>query len=590
MTERPRRLLAALLVVVIVAATVLLALHFNLLASPRPRPRRGYLALYAVTPGRGGDLQPLSNASFTVWAFYPTKNGTALQAIYNGTGGLAYINLSTLVNWAEAWTRYYGPQAIYSFMPSLIVFVSYPIKVNSTAVEVVSQQSMVPLNLSVPLTGEGEVVRINVTHPLRFYFYYRAPSGAKYGRVIGSAQAVAGPEQTTTTTVTTTITPTTIWASNTTVTVNGTTHYYRGWLFLVPHVVAWYPSNDSLGPISLAIAVAQQSSYNSSSYVQIGLTLLGASVTQVSFNAVAAAGGALSAAADDVVAGAIGQAMSALSPMIPGATMTFTLSSSFVESYNSTAAILSPKSNEDPNVGQLYILGQVALVNWTIWGPYGEGLAPEGWEVSTMLTAVQAVRSGGVVAPVVYSWEAHDPCINLTAWAREYPEIEYGYNNPGLPQAVWDTIVNGSCPIPNTPAPVDWQDYAYNLSLVAHVMPNTKYTAQYVSFEIANGVPPILGTAIDAGSALATTVGLAAMALGMSMPVADVAFIIAAMLNSVQVTSYSASLSVEHINVFNYIPATTYLYISNITPLYIEYGEVNYTLPRNLVIVNASAP
>ena len=347
-----------------------------------------------------------------------------------------------------------------------------------------------------------------------------------------------------------------------------------------PEVLAWYPNSSGLGPVSLAVVVAEQAYYaNGSSSVAVDATLLGASFARVSFDAVAAAGTAFSSAADDVEEGAVGRAMAALSPLVPGATLTFAPSGSAAESFNTTIAYVMPVRKWD--VGQIYMLGQVALVNWTIRGPYGSAGRVYGWQIDVMLTAVKVVESGGAVIPALYSWEAYDPCVNVTAWAREYEEAEFG----GAPPSE----ANTTCPIPNTPAPVDWADYAYNLTQVAAVEPNSSYTIQYVKLEGGSGPSP-LGAAFDAGSTVATAAGLAAWALRAGVPVADAAFVVAAMLNPVQVSSAGAAASAEQIIAYNLIPATAYLYVSNLTPVYVEYGAVNYTLPRGLVVISTSAP
>ena len=576
MAGRARALLAVAILAMVVAAIALPALRLL----PPPwlwfARRRGYLALYAVAPGKGGDAQYLTNASFSVWAFYPTKRGTVFQGVYNGTGGLAYVNLSSLIGWAEAWINYYGPQAIYSFMPSLIVFVSYPIEINSTTVEVVSQQEMIPLNLSEPLTGKGEVVGISLTHPFRFY--YRVGAGRGYG-----ALAAVRPAQTTTTTTSTSIAPTTapILSSE--------------GLYLIiykPHVLAWYPSNDSVAPISLEVGLAQPAPFNySSGSAVVELYLASDFINEEGINAVAIAGSVFPVVVDDVEAGAVAQGIARLSATIPGATLTFTQVSQ-VYSFGYFKVDIS--NNLYYDVGQIYMIGQTALVNWTLcsWtlGTPPSDCSPVGWQVGTMLTAVQVVESGSAMAPALYHWMAFDPCVNLTAWADEYPKIEYGYGNPGLPQQVYAAIVNETCPIPNTPAPVDWQDYAYYITYETAVPPGNSTGFPYVKLEEATGPSP-LGVVIDAGSALATTAGLLAVAAGMGVPVADLAFVVAAVLGSVQFSSSTIAAEANSVAVFSSKINTTFVYFSNMTPRYfLESNGINLTLPRDLIFITNESP
>ena len=570
MAHRARALLAALVVVIVAAATALPAL--KLLPPPWLwlARRRGFLALYAVAPNKYGDLQLISNASFSVWAFYPTKSGTVFQGVYNGTGGLVYVNLSSLVSWAEAWISYYGPQAIYSFMPSLVVFVSYPVEIDSTTIEVASQQFMVPLNLSEPLTGRGEVVGLEVDHPFRFY--YSAGPGQEYSSAL---RTTIRPAQATTTT--TSIPITTMTTSNS-----------SGIYVYSPRVLAWYPSNDSLGPISLAIAAAQPTREFgvAATHGMVDVTLGGSAISEEGFNAVAAAGSALSAAVDDAEAGAIAQAMSALSPAIPGVTLTFT-QANVVSIDNAIASTLPPSFD----VEQIYILGQAALVNWTVYyvPPYVglNELVPQlvGWQVGTMLTAVQVVESGSAVAPELHLWWAYDPCVNVTLWAQEYEAIEFG----GLPPSVaWE--INQSCPIPNAAAPVDWMDYGYNITQIAAVPPRQVSGKMfYVNFEINGGESP-MGAALDVGSALVSVGAAAALAAGLAAPPVDVALVIAAVMSSVNFATYSVAESVNYFQVQNeFTNATVYAYISNMTPLYTS-GSLKFTLPRELLLINASAP
>ena len=576
MARRARALLAIAITVMVAATIVLPAL--KLLPPPWLwfARRRGFLALYAVAPNKYGDPQLISNASFSVWVFYPTKSGTVFQGIYNGTGGLVYVNLSSLVSWAEAWIDYYGPQAIYSFMPSLVVFVSYPIKVNSTTIEVASQQFMVPLNLSEPLSKEGEVIGLDVTHPFRFYYYVKpGAAGREYG---GALAATIRPAQTTTTTTTVPVTTTTLYEPQFVYTYS-------------PKVLAWYPSNDSLGPISLAIAAAQPTREFgvAATHGMVDVTLGGSAISEEGFNVVAVAGSALSAAVDDAEVGAIAQAMSALSPFVPGASLTFTKVSE-VSSFNVSDAYISAGFHD---VGQIYIVGQAALVNWTVrlWyvstpsGVFFYNL-PVGWQIGIMLTAVKVVESGGAVAPALYKWEAYDPCVNLALWAQEYEAIEFG----GLPPSTgvpWE--INQSCPIPNTPAPVDWMDYEYNITQVfPPVAPGDDNGVFYVSLEVNGGESPI-GAAIDTGSALVSAGAAAALAAGLAAPEVNAAQVIAAVLGSVNFATHSAALIVNQIYVSNdFTNATLYAYISNMTPLYTS-GNLKFTLPRELLLIKASA-
>jgi len=95
----------------------------------------------------------LTNASFSVWAWAPTPNGTEFMPIYNGTGPQAVIGPGKLVRWAEDWVHAYGKVAIGAFEPSIIIWVSYYIRLPNGSVELVAQPFYRPINLSFPLSG-----------------------------------------------------------------------------------------------------------------------------------------------------------------------------------------------------------------------------------------------------------------------------------------------------------------------------------------------------------------------------------------------------------------------------------------------------
>jgi len=165
--------------------------------------------------------------------------------------------------------------------------------------------------------------------------------------------AKASPEQTTTTTVTTTITNRT----ETIICGIGCAVWY-----LAPHVIKWYPNNTGMAPISLAIALAQPSSVSGASAdLSIVISVTSKQVKQFSINGLMIAGAAFEAAMKDAEVGDLFQAISQLSPAL-GATFTFTTEGGVTES-NTTEATTLPPDHDD--IGQLYMVGQVALVNWT---------------------------------------------------------------------------------------------------------------------------------------------------------------------------------------------------------------------------------
>ncbi|MEB2793175.1 MAG: hypothetical protein LRS41_03855 [Caldisphaeraceae archaeon] len=548
-----RKLLIASIVIIAIALPILYLNFFTI------RPRRDTLTVYSVYP-KHGDPQ-IINASYSIWVFYPTENGTIFQSVFNGTGKIVNIRMSSLIKWAKSWIRYYGRDAIFSFMPSIIIFSSYETDPNNT-VEIVTQEEMIPLNLSYPITGKGFVIKVNFTNPFITKIKSSKINTIKLDEKLGGLL----PQTTTTeTTMTPTASTSTIYRYN----------YWSYYLVFRPKVISWYPSNNSLAPISLAISLAKPNGYSPFATLSTTIVLGGSYFKEESFNAVSIASNAFLSAVGDAESNEVASAINSLSPTIPGASLTFTQVSE-VSSTNRTD-VSTPIHT--PDVGQIYVMGQAALINWTIYNSLNQ---PVGWELGMQLTALKVVKSNGAIAPVLYKWLAYDPCVNITQWAEEYYNIKY--NNGNIPP----TVINATCPIPNTPAPVNWEDYEHNLTYLTTVNSGVeKFVLSYVNIE-GNSGQSAIGAVIDAGSALASTVGIAALASGIGAPVSSVAFVVSAILNSVQFTSHSVTLLITLVHVDNQLPVSVSVYYSNMTPLYTYEGQ-KYTLPRFLVLINATS-
>ncbi|MFP3321078.1 MAG: hypothetical protein RXO24_10955 [Acidilobus sp.] len=552
----------ALVLIIIVSASLLAGLSYLVPSLFH----RGRIIIRAYAMGGDGDPTQLTNASFSVWAWAPTPNGTEFIPVFNGTGPQAVINLSRLVGWAKDWIHAYGRAAIRSFEPSIIIWVSYPIALPNGSVELATQPSFQPLNLSLPLSGSGTIaVNVMVNHPFRTLL--KASGGGAGVAVRGLAKV--SPEQTTTTTVTTTPTAT----SSITHTYGMTVTYW-----LIPHVIAWYPNNESVAPISLAIALAQPSAVSGGSAdVNIFMTMASSNVNQFSINGLMIAGSAFDAAVDDAEAGDLFQAISQLSPVL-GTTFTFTTGGAEVASYNTTGALI-PSSSVD--IGQLYILGQVALVNWTVLNVLA---VPVGWSLGLQLTAVKVVESNGVEAPVIYAWEAYDPCVNLNDW------VSYQEALMQNPNSLYYGEINYSCLPPNTPAPVIWEDYAAKLSYYATVSPGKSLPIAYVNLSIGlYGAKSPLGIAIDVGSAIASIAGTALSVAGFP-EIGAVIEVIGGLLGSVQYQSNSVAASVTGISIVNgFSQYNVSVYYSNLTPVYWIASDYGFTLPKALILINVTS-
>ncbi|ESQ22647.1 MAG: hypothetical protein MGAcid_12510 [uncultured Acidilobus sp. MG] len=567
----------ALVLIIVVSASLLAGLFYTRLNLFH---RRGVIIIRAYAIGSDGDPTQLTNASFSVWAWAPTPNGTEFIPVFNGTGAQAVINLSRLVGWAEDWIHAYGKAAIFSFEPSIIIWVSYSIALPNGSVELVTQPSFQPLNLSLPLSGSGAVIDVMVSHPFRTLL---KANGREAGVAVRGLAKVS-PEQTTTTTVSTTPAVTSTY-----------THTYglMVWYWLVPHVIAWYPNDTGVAPISLAIALAQPSAVSGgSAYVNIFMAVVSSKVFyQYTINGLTIAGSAFDAAVDDAEAGDLSQAISQLSPAL-GATFTFTTGGAEVANSNSTGAVIPPG---DDDIGQLYMLGQVALINWTALNVLAE---PVGWYLGLQLTEFKAVESNGALAPVIYTWEAYVPCVNLSEWAIEQQAL---MQDPGDPHGLSGDLIaypgghgggsGATCPLPNTPAPVIWQDYATKLTHYATLKPNSlPITISYANLSIGlYGAESPLSIAIDLGSAIASIAGTALSAAGFPKVVAALE-VIGGLLGSVQYQSNSAAASVTDIAINNgFWQYNVSVYYSNLTPVYWTASGYGFTLPKGLILINVTS-
>ena len=568
---RSKRALALILIIV-VSASLLAGLFYT---TPNLFYRRGVIIVRAYAMGSDGDPTQLTNASFSVWAWAPTPNGTEFIPVFNGTGAQAVINLTELVGWAEDWIHAYGRAAIRSFEPSIIIWVSYSIPLPNGSLELVTQPSFQPINLSLPLSGGGAVINVMVSHPFRTLV--KANGRGAGAAVRGLAKVL--PEQTTTTTVTTT--PTTSIVSS----ICGRTGICDVW-YLVPHVIRWYPNNESMAPISLAIALAQPSYVSGNAVMEIGITVASWYINQFSINGLTIAGAAFEAAMKDAEAGDLFQAISQLSPVL-GTTFTFTTEGS-VQEGNGTQVETAPSTiiPSTADIAQLYMVGQVALVNWTeyfvVW-PIGQPQPTGNWYLSLQLTAVKVAESDGAEAPVIYYWMAYDPCINPSEWAYEQQVL---MQDPG---DFFAFGMNATCPLPNTPAPVIWQDYATNLTYYANVSPYTSLYKSYVDLSVNGGESP-LGIGIDAGSAIASIIGTGLMVLPGGQAAGAVLEVIGALLGAFQYQSQSVAADVNTITITSYFspPYSVYVYFSNLTPVYTIGGQ-SFTLPKELILINVTS-
>jgi len=468
----------------------------------------------------------LTNASFSVWAWAPTPNGTEFIPIYNGTGPQAVIGPGRLARWAEDWVHAYGRVAIDVFEPSIIIWVSYYIRLPNGSVELVAQPFYRPINLSFPLNGGWGIV-VNAVMGRPFRTILNASGAAARGS--GKASALSPP------------------------------------FYVVPHVIAWYPNDTGMAPISFAVALAQLSPLVTSvnegvATVDIELSGLPAIVDSVTLS-----GSEFEAALRVAESGNLLQAVRMLSPVM-GPALNYTI----ILPIDIEADI--PTNLND--ITQLYIVGQGALVNWTEVSASGR---PVTWYLSLQLTEAKVAESDGAEAPVIYNWFAYDPCVNLSEWAIEQQVFMQS------PSYSFGAGMNSTCPLPNTPAPVIWQDYAVKLTNYTAVKPGNflDISSDDLSHSVNGTIYRRISTGIDLGSAIASVMEGKDFGQPGAAAFAD---LIAGVLNPFQWVY-------NEITAFNDLPRGYYvnIYFNDLTPVYYNASGYGFTLPGKLVLINLTS-
>jgi len=406
----------ALVLIIVVSASLLTGLFYTRL---NLFYRRGVIIVRAYAMGSDGNPTQLTNASFSVWAWAPTPNGTMFIPIYNGTGPQAVIGPGRLVRWAEDWIRAYGRVAVSAFEPSIIIWVSYYIRLPNGSVELVAQPFYRPMNLSLPLSGSGTIA-VNAVMGRPFITVVNASGAAARGS--GKALTFSLP------------------------------------FYLVPHVIAWYPNDTDMAPISLAVALAQPGSA-SGGLADVEILTEGFPVI---VDSVTLPGSEFEAALAYAESGNLLQAVRTLSPVM-GPALSFTILLLI-----GTEAYIPLQNEKWPDIAQLYIVGQGALVNWTEVSAFGR---PVTWYLSLQLTEAKLAKVMHYTTIATYDWWAYDWCVNLSEWAHEQQVLMQNSSY------FFKAGINSTCPLPNTPAPVIWEDYATNLTNYTAVRPNSLLNA-----------------------------------------------------------------------------------------------------------------
>jgi len=517
---RTKRALALALIVIVLASLLVWLYSPGLLYW-----RSVIIRAYAV--GSHHMLVWLTNASFSVWAWAPTPNGTEFIPIYNGTGLQAVIGPGKLLGWAEDWIRAYGKVAIGAFEPSIIIWVSYYIRLPNGSVELVAQPFYRPINLSFPLSGIWGVV-VNAVMGRPFITVVNASGAAAKGS--DKASTLSPP------------------------------------FYVVPHVIAWYPNDTGMAPISFAVALAQPSPLVTSSYEGSTIVNIVPMGFPATVDSVTLPGSEFEAALRVAESGNLLQAVRMLSPVM-GPALNYTILIS-----NTGAAAFIPPGVDD--ISQLYIVGQGALVNWTEQSAFGR---PVTWYLSLQPTEARIANVYQQTTIATYGWWAYDWCVNLSEWAHEQQVLMQNSSY------FFKAGINSTCPLPNTPAPVIWEDYATNLTNYTAVRPNSLLNAfsDDFSYSVNGTIYRRISTGIDLGSAIASVMEGKAFGQPGAIAFTD---LIAGVLSPFQYqTSYIIFVSNPLPNYY------VNVYYSGLTPVYYNASGYGFVMPRGLILVNVSS-
>jgi hypothetical protein len=231
------------------------------------------------------------------------------------------------------------------------------------------------------------------------------------------------------------------------------------------------------------------------------------------------------------------------------------------------------------DIAQLYIVGQGALVNWTEVSAFGR---PVTWYLSLQLTEAKVVKfkptkflSYTVLG--LYRWWGYDKCVNLSEWAREQQALMQNSSY------FFKAGMNSTCPLPNTPAPVIWKDYAVDLTHYATVRPGNilDISPDDLSYSVNGTIYRRISTGIDLGSAIASVMEDKDFGQPGATAFAD---LIAGVLSPFQYQTF------YFISVDNSLPRYyVNVYYSGLTPVYYNASGYGFVMPRGLIFINVSS-
>jgi hypothetical protein len=176
------------------------------------------------------------------------------------------------------------------------------------------------------------------------------------------------------------------------------------------------------------------------------------------------------------------------------------------------------------------------------------------------------------------NWSAYDPCVNLSEWAHEQQVLMQNSSY------FFKAGMNSTCPLPKTPAPVIWEDYAVDLTNYTTVRPgNSLYIfSDDFSYSVNGTIYRRISVGIDLGSAIASVMEGKAFGQPGATAFAD---LIAGVLNPFQYQVFST------IMVFSDFlpPYYVNVYYSGLTPVYYNASGYGFVMPRGLILINVSS-
>ncbi|AWR96133.1 hypothetical protein DFR86_00255 [Acidianus sulfidivorans JP7] len=345
--------------VVLVTIVLLALLNFNTIIFLDAK----YLVPHSINVFFFKGTKMITNVSVSLFAFWPTSNGTVFKKIYQGHN-LEYISipLSNLTDYVKHWIKHYN----YTIIPSLIGFASYYVKNSNSTITIYSQPFTVRVSPYNVTHGIGKTIIKEFSDPIV--------------KTVKINSAKSNSQQTTTNTITTTLPQVT------------------GKPFTICYLanVEYYPSNNSLGPLPLAVAYVTNKNLND--YAGgLSMKIDGCSIANLkmpyglSFGLTVADG--------------------FKNYQIAGISITLNQ-----ESVNKNQHLrLEDKTQSLGHVGgvnytnfaEIYTLGQIAIANYTEYlitdpGEPGGNEVPLGSVAMYFVTGLQVIENNSITAPALY--------------------------------------------------------------------------------------------------------------------------------------------------------------------------------------------